>query len=90
MNNYLAAIEIGDKISALTHHEGWKIVSEFLKSKREEFINDLLIEKNIEDIYFLQAGVQVIDYLFNELDALIQNGVEARKLQGEENDKKGL
>lgn len=85
MNQYLTAIEIGNKVTALMNHEGWKVVSKFLKDKQSEFISELLVEKDIDRIYFLQAGVQVINSLFNELDALVQNGIEAVRMQAKKN-----
>lgn len=84
-SEYLNAIEIANKVTALLNHEGWQIVQKFLEDKREEFINGLLVEKNLEDIYFLQAGVQVINSLFNEINALVQNGIEAMRIQGAKN-----
>ena len=84
-SDYLTAIEIANKVTSLLNHEGWQIVQKFLENKREEFINELLVEKNLEDIYFLQAGVQVINSLFNEINALVQNGIEAMRIQGAKN-----
>lgn len=84
-NDYLTAIDIANKVTSLLHHEGWQIVQKFLEDKREEFISELLVEKNLEDIYFLQAGVQVINSLFNEINALVQNGIEAMRIQGAKN-----
>ena len=85
MNQYQTAIEIGSKVTSLMNHEGWKIVKKFLEDKQSEFISELLVEKDIDRIYYLQAGVQVISSLFNELNGLIESGIEAAKIQSMKN-----
>jgi len=78
---YINAIFISDSLISLLNTEGWKIVNDLFERKRQEFITCLIQEKDINKIYYYQAGVQVIDDILGEVEGLIKTGMEVKNGQ---------
>jgi hypothetical protein len=78
---YINAIFISDSLISLLNTEGWKIVNDLFERKRQEFITCLIQEKDINKIYYYQAGVQVIDDILGEIEGLIKTGMEVKNGQ---------
>ena len=65
-------IEISDSLIALLNAPGWQILNNLFEMKRQEFIACLVKEKELNRIYFYQAGIQVIDDILGEVEGLIK------------------
>ena len=78
---YINAIFISDSLISLLNTEGWKIVNDLFERKRQEFITCLIQEKDINKIYYYQAGIQVIDDILGEVEGLIKTGMEVKNGQ---------
>ena len=78
---YINAIFISDSLISLLNTEGWKIVNDLFERKRQEFITCLIQEKDINKIYYYQAGIQVIDDILGEIEGLIKTGMEVKNGQ---------
>ena len=57
------------------------IVNNLFEMKRQEFIACLIKEKELNRIYFYQAGIQVIDDILGEVEGLIKTGMEVKNGQ---------
>jgi|LSQX01.3.fsa_nt_gb hypothetical protein len=78
---YINAIATSESLSYLLNTEGWKIVNNLFEMKRQEFIACLVKEKELNRIYFYQAGIQVIDDILGEVEGLIKTGMEVKNGQ---------
>lgn len=74
-------IEISDSLIALLNTSGWQILNNLFEMKRQEFIACLIKEKELNKIYFYQAGIQVIDDILGEIEGLIKTGMEVKNGQ---------
>jgi len=74
-------IEISDSLIALLNTAGWQILNNLFEMKRQEFIACLIKEKELNRIYFYQAGIQVIDDILGEVEGLIKTGMEVKNGQ---------
>jgi len=74
-------IEISDSLIALLNTSGWQILNNLFEMKRQEFIACLIKEKELNRIYFYQAGIQVIDDILGEVEGLIKTGMEVKNGQ---------
>lgn len=74
-------IEISDSLIALLNAPGWQILNNLFEMKRQEFIACLVKEKELNRIYFYQAGIQVIDDILGEVEGLIKTGMEVKNGQ---------
>lgn len=74
-------IEISDSLIALLNTSGWQILNNLFEMKRQEFIACLVKEKELNRIYFYQAGIQVIDDILGEVEGLIKTGMEVKNGQ---------
>ncbi len=77
---YDNAIVISDQLLSLLNTEGWKIVEDLFNSKKQEFITHLIEDKDLNNVHYYQLGIQVIDDILNEIQALIRAGIEVRRL----------
>lgn len=77
---YDNAIVISDQLISLLNTEGWKIVEDLFNSKKQEFITHLIEDKDLGNVHYYQLGIQVIDDILNEIQALIRAGIEVRRL----------
>jgi len=73
------AVEIGDAVQALLASPGWQVVSGYLRQLRSSYLEQLVTAKSFEQVLFLQAGIQTVDSIFNELDGLLENARIARE-----------
>ena len=60
-------IEISNSLISLLNTSGWQVVNNLFETKRQEFIACLIKEKDLDRIYYYQAGVQVIDDILDEI-----------------------
>ena len=74
-------IEISNSLISLLNTSGWQVVNNLFETKRQEFIACLIKEKDLDRIYYYQAGVQVIDDILDEIQGLINIGMEVKNGQ---------
>lgn len=78
-DSYREAVQTADFLKALLASQGWQIIDKHLKSMREAFVSRLIVAKEMPEVLFCQAGIQVVDSIYSEIEGLIQNGEVARQ-----------
>ncbi len=71
--------EGADKVRALIKKPGWKLINEYLEDRKNEYLQILKTERNLDRIYYAQAVVNVIESLICSMDVTLQQGDEADK-----------
>jgi hypothetical protein len=78
-DSYREAVQTADFLKALLASQGWKVLDSFLQKTREAYLEKLCVVKDMQDVLFYQAGIQVIDSIYAEIQGLIHNGEIARQ-----------
>ena len=79
LKNLELCAEGADKVRALMKRPGWKMIEEYFKVLKDQYLNVLKTERNLDKICYAQAVVNVIESLLFSMNASIQEGDEADK-----------
>jgi len=79
LKNLKLCAEDADKVRALIKQPGWKMIEEYFEILKDQYLNILKTERNLDKICYAQAVVNVIESLLFSIDAAIQEGNEADK-----------
>lgn len=71
--------EGADKVRALIKMPGWKLINEYLEGRKNQYLQILKTERDLQKIYYAQAVVNVIESLICSMDVTIQQGDNADK-----------
>ncbi|TET08115.1 MAG: hypothetical protein E3J83_04375 [Candidatus Atribacteria bacterium] len=79
LKNLELCAEGADKVRALVKKPGWKLIEEYLEILKNQYLNVLKTERNLDKIYYAQAVINVIESLSYSINASIYHGDEADK-----------
>ena len=79
LKNLELCAEGADKVRALMKRPGWKMIEEYFKVLKDQYLNILKTERNLDKICYAQAVVNVIESLLFSMNAAVLEGDEADK-----------
>jgi len=79
-NDYKQIIDNADRLRTTTNTAGWQDILKIKEDKKAYYTQVALTERDLNKIYYAQACVEAIDLIFNEVEMLIKQGVEAEKI----------
>ena len=80
-NDYKSSIEIADRVRVTIKTAGWQDILKIINDKIAYYTQKALTEKELNNIYYSQACVEVANMFLSEIDAIIKQGEEADKLK---------
>jgi len=79
-NDYKQIIDNAARLRTTINTAGWQDILEIKEDKKAYYTQVALTERDLNKIYYAQACVEAIDIIFNEVEMLIKQGVEAEKI----------
>jgi len=79
-NDYKQIIDNADRLRTTINTAGWQDILKIKEDKKAYYTQVALTERDLNKIYYAQACVEAIDIIFNEVEMLIKQGVEAEKI----------
>jgi len=79
-NDYKQIIDNADRLRTTVNTAGWQDILKIKEDKKAYYTQVALTERDLHKIYYAQACVEAIDIIFNEVEMLIKQGVEAEKI----------
>jgi len=79
-NDYKSIIDNADRLRTTVNTAGWQDILRIKDEKKAYYTQVALTEHDLHKIYFAQACVEAIDIIFNEVEMLIKQGVEAGEI----------
>jgi len=80
LDKLIKNVEEARQIKAILAMSGWKVIDNYFKETLNNHLNQLKKEKDIKKIQYSQAVIEVIEGLYNLLDAINKDAKEAVNL----------